>query len=237
MVIELRCFNLFRELIAAYLLKQLTPRKYVVGTYYPSELPYCLRKQYFRFTIPKKVAPEQTTFFGVGLLFHHFIYDVLRASNQIKVLNIEKQYSLKHPDELLSLLCVPDAEIEVNQRKLVVEIKSTRSLGRIRQPLREHVLQVMVYLAVTEIENAVLLYLNKQTLETKEFPVSFESEDLILVLDRAKRLHKALKKKVLPPRCGPGQEWQCKECEYQTECDAYEAEVKVQTEFYSVKVI
>lgn len=213
--------NLLDQLLIAYLEKNMPDRPYKIGTYYPSELPYCLRREYFRYTSPKDLTPQRRKLFGVGWLWHQFFYTVLKAGGKIKILNIEKEYKLKHPDKDLFLLCIPDVEAEINGQRVIIEIKSAKGLGRITEASREDVLQVTPYMAVTKIRNAMLFYVNKQTLETKDFPIRFEPENLTLVFERAKRLHEALQSKSLPPRVGAGQDWQCEQCEYETECETF----------------
>jgi len=212
------------ELINPYLTIKLSVRKHKIGVYFPSELPFCLRKQYFRYVIPKDLLPAQRRVFGAGWVWHEFLYDVLRsAGRKIKVLSIEKRYTLTYSSKIVVLDCVVDAEIEVAKQKIVVEIKSVKSLTkRMNEPMREHVLQVTPYLSVAKTKKAILIYVDKQTLQTKEFPVEFVQANLDLMFERAILLHKALLKKRVPARVGAGQDWQCTACEYKIECDTYE---------------
>lgn len=213
---------MLKDYISLFLKSKLLSRKHKVGVYYPSELPYCLRKQYFRYILPKDLSDEQSLLFGTGWVWHQFIYEVLKFS-RIKVLNVEKQYKLKASKGCL-LDCVVDAEIQIGKRKVVLEIKSVQSLSKImNEPLREHVLQVTVYMRAARTDHAILFYVDKRTLATHEFPLEFFQGNLDLMFERAGLLNKALIRKVLPPRVGAGGEWQCKFCEYQSECDTYES--------------
>jgi len=209
------------NLISNFIDKKVIERKYKIGVYYPSELPFCLRKQFFRYTVPKDVAPEQKRVFGVGWVWHQFIYQVLKNSKDVKVLEVEKTYRLKHPSKKIILECTPDAKIQKNGKQYLIEIKSAKALTQITEPQIEHVFQIMPYMYATQTKKAILLYIHKTTLETKEFQINFEPEKLTLMFERARRLDEALRKKVLPSRVGAGGEWQCKNCEYRIECETF----------------
>ena len=210
------------EIIAAYLKDQLPPeREYAVGTYYPGELPFCLRAQYFRYTQPAKaLGSDRENLFGVGLLWQACVEEALRQAN-VTVLEARKIRKLKVPDSSLVLLCEPDFVVEVDGAKLVVELKTAASLAKFSEPMREHVLQLTAYMQVTKTSDALIVYLNKQSGEVKEFPVHLEPENLLLLFERAKRLDQALQDRALPARVGAGQEWQCKSCEFVTECETF----------------
>lgn len=210
------------EIIAAYLKDQLPPeREYAAGTYYPGELPFCLRAQYFRYTQPAKaLGPDRENLFGVGLLWQACVEEALQQAN-VTVLEARKIRKLKVPDSGLVLLCEPDFVVEIDGAKLVVELKTAASLAKFSEPMREHVLQVSAYMQVTKTADALIVYLNKQSGEVKEFPVHLEPENLLLLFERARRLDQALQDRALPARVGAGQEWQCKACVFVTECETF----------------
>ena len=210
------------EVITAYLKDQLPPeRKYAAGTYYPGELPFCLRAQYFRYTQPAKaLGSDRENLFGVGLLWQACVEEALQQAN-VMVLEARKIRKLKVPDSGLVLLCEPDFVIEVDGQKLVVELKTAASLAKFSEPMREHVLQLSAYMQVTKTADALIVYLNKQSGEVKEFPVHLEPENLLLLFERARRLDQALQDRALPARVGAGQEWQCRTCEFVTECETF----------------
>lgn len=213
------------EVIAAYLKDQLPPdREYTAGTYYPGELPFCLRAQYFRYTQPAKaLGSDRENLFGVGLLWQACVEEALQQTN-VTVLEARKIRKLKVPDSSLVLLCEPDFVVEVDGQRLVVELKTAASLAKFSEPMREHVLQVTAYMQVTKTSDALIVYLNKQSGEVKEFPVHLESENILLLFERARRLDQALVDRVLPARVGAGQEWQCRGCEFVTECETFQGD-------------
>ncbi len=214
--------DMISEIVASYLKEQL-PKEHVykIGEYYPADLPLCLRMQYFKYTQPKELATDQESIFGLGYLWQACIAEALDESN-IKVLAYGKIHRLKVPHSDLSLVCEPDFELDVNGKRVVLEVKSVNALSKFSQPTREHLLQATPYIKVCRADSAIILYLNKQTGETKEFPVPFEEENLTLVFERAKRLDQALQSQKLPAKCGPGQTWQCSTCAYQTECETFQ---------------
>jgi hypothetical protein len=210
------------EIIAAYLKDQLpSERVYSIGTYYPGELPFCLRAQYFRYTQPAKaLGSDRENLFGVGLLWQACVEEALQGAN-VTVLEARKIRKLKVPDSNLVLLCEPDFVVDVDAKKLVVELKTAASLAKFSEPMREHLLQVTAYMQVTKTSDALIVYLNKQSGEVKEFPVHLEPENLLLLFERAKRLDQALQDRALPARVGAGQEWQCRGCVFVTECETF----------------
>ncbi len=213
------------EIIAAYLKDQLPPeREYAVGTYYPGELPFCLRAQYFRYTQPgKALGSDRESLFGVGLLWQACVEEALQNA-KITILEARKIRKLKVPDSSLVLVCEPDFVVDVDGQKLVVELKTAASLAKFSEPMREHVLQLSAYMQVTKTADSLIVYLNKQTGEVKEFPVHLEPENLLLLFERARRLDQALRDRALPARVGAGQEWQCKACEFVTECETFQGD-------------
>jgi CRISPR/Cas system-associated exonuclease Cas4 (RecB family) len=213
--------DMLSEIIASYLKEQLPPeRDYAVGIYYPSELPFCLRAGYFRYTLPKQTPADREQLFGVGYLWQACIEEALQSGG-IDIVASNKIHKFKIEDTDLILVCQPDFELDVEGKRLIIEFKSVASLGKFTQPMHEHVMQIMPYLKVCKADSGLIVYLNKQTGEVKEFPVAFDPELLTLVFERTKRLDKFLQDKELPPKCGPGQDWQCKTCEYQTECETF----------------
>jgi CRISPR/Cas system-associated exonuclease Cas4 (RecB family) len=214
---------LFSEIIAGYLKDQLPlERDYTAGNYYPGELPYCLRRQYFEYTQPSKVLSQsKESLFGLGNLWQVCVDEAFELAG-VKVLEKLKIRKLKVPNSDLVLICEPDFVVDFEGKKIVVELKSVAALKS--EPLSEHIFQVTAYIAVTKSDSAVIVYINKSTGEVREFPVAFEEDKLALLFERAKRLHRFVSEKELPPAAGAGQEWQCKSCDFQTECETFGAD-------------
>ena len=140
----------------------------------------------------------------------------------VKVLEKLKIRKLKVPDSDLVLICEPDFVVDFEGKKIIVELKSVAALKS--EPMPEHIFQVTAYIAVAKADSAVIVYINKSTGEVREFPVAFEEDKLALLFERAKRLHRFVSGKELPPAAGAGQEWQCKGCDFQTECETFGAD-------------
>lgn len=76
-------------------------------------------------------------------------------------------------DPSLELVGEVDALIELNGKEFVLEVKSINSRGfqKLRQPPKAHLWQVQGYLRCSGIEQAILLYENKDSQEFREFHI------------------------------------------------------------------
>lgn len=199
-----------------------------IGVYRPSLLPACLRRQFlaYRRGFPPP-SEEKVGIFKIGEIFHGFLYETLRRSEpEIKVKGSEAGFSILLPapegegEDFIQITGRADLIVKVDGEsdgdgEYVVEVKSIKHLPE--APLRHHVFQLQFYLAGYRLRRGFLVYLEKQALRHRIFPVDFDPEVFRRLLERALSLHKALVEGK-PPEPDP-EAWECPYCEFLGECD------------------
>lgn len=215
----------FNDLINDYVKREARPS--TVGKYSPSMLPYCLRKNYYIFTRPLEFTPEKMKIFALGDMLHDFVEKVLRSNPNVQFVSSERSITL--PDLESDLVIsgrLDDCIVWKEDSELtVVEIKSTKSIAYRDEAMREHVDQLMFYLRAMNASKGILVYVDKSTLETKQFDVKYDRAHLVRLMERARKLHGYLLKDTLPEaeaKMSKDEAWQCSYCEYKQRCDANE---------------
>jgi CRISPR-associated protein Cas4 len=186
------------------------------GWYYPSLLPSCLLRQYWIYREGHTVSLEKSGIFKIGELFHDFLTEALKMSENLKV-ETEKPVMLavKYNDKWVRLSGRIDALLELNGEKFIVEVKSISKLPD--EPLDHHVMQIQPYMLALGVQKAVLIYLDKTDLNWKIFEVYFLPDLLEKMVERAVTLDRALFENKAP-RSEPS--WECKYCEFKERCEA-----------------
>jgi CRISPR/Cas system-associated exonuclease Cas4 (RecB family) len=188
-----------------------------MGFYRPSLLPSCLRRQFLIYKRGVIVPEEKMGLFKIGEMFHEFLDRTLRAGG-LTVRAVEAPFVIVHfcGDEPIRVEGRADLILSVDGEEYVVEVKSVRKLPK--EPFKHHVQQLNIYLGAYGIKRGFLIYLEKQALAHRIFPVEFSLEAFKLLLDRAAGLHQALISDS-PPK-PDNEEWECRYCEFRGECDS-----------------
>lgn len=222
------------EEINAYLLKKLESDKHetIIGKYSPSLLPSCLRRQYYDYKHPTAMPVDKLKIFEIGNMVHEKIADILSKSGKVKVNHQERSITLMHPDyddliisgRMDNFLILTDGS-----KNIIIEVKSAKSLQTYErgtftdqtEPKPEHVMQINFYLFAIPHSIGLLVYVNKNTFETKQFEVKPDKALLIKGLERAKTLHNFLTTNTFPPaeaKLNKETLWQCKYCDRAEDC-------------------
>jgi len=212
----------FDTLISNYLKKELRPKQ--IGKYFPSETGSCLRKLYYSYKIPKEINQELSKIFEMGNLIHDFVNKVLNSSKNpdIQLIDTEVPFKLELNDIIISGRIDNIVKLNINEKLYLVEIKSTSSLKYTEKPSLSHILQLQLYMHFKKIHNGLIIYLEKNSLQSKTFEVNYDKEQAKLAIDRLLKTHSHLTNNVLPePEAKLDEEltWQCKFCDYQDECE------------------
>jgi len=112
--------------------------------------------------------------------------------------------------------------LKANSQKILVEVKSCKSVKRIKGPMSHHKIQLQFYMYATHVHNGVLLYVDKSSLETKSFAVKFSPKRAKQILNKFRALHKHLTNGGLPvaeAKKRKDTKWMCGYCEYRGKCD------------------
>jgi CRISPR-associated exonuclease Cas4 len=224
---------LFTELILKYLKSQKKDR--IIGKYYPSELPWCLRKIYYDYTIGKDKDLESKLVMVSGTLMHSFISDVLKyaKSEGINVQSeVEYEYeipledvkvagSLKKPaGGVFSIVISGRADNIIllkssnSEDTYVVEVKSKSKLPD--EPRVEHIMQLNFYLHFNPGAKGYLLYITRDGFNMRAFEVNYNEELFKKLVDRAIILHNHIINNTLPD----AEYWhgECLKCPYRNIC-------------------
>ena len=213
----------FNQLINNYLKREIRSKS--IGRYYPSEAGNCLRKSYYSYKIPRDVDEDLIKVFELGNMLHTFITNALDSEKNphIEVLESESSFQLPIDEILISGRIDDIISVKLDNKKYVVEVKSTSMLEATKEPSEGHLYQLHVYMHHTGIYNGIILYIERNTLQSKAFYVDYNPAIFNEVATRFRALHKFLTKEILPhpeAKIESKMNWQCNRCQYRQECDA-----------------
>ena len=120
-----------------------------------------------------------------------------------------------------------DALLRINGQRYVLDIKSINRSGfqALKAPKEDHVHQVQLYLHFFQIPKGVLLYVNKDTQELKEFQFDYDPKLCQDLLSDLEILKKEIDDDLVPARLPT---WpsdpQCRYCPYRDICSMIESE-------------
>ena len=209
----------FNGLIDKYLEREFKPK--TIGRYYPSEVGSCLRKTWFSYKIPKQTDTALMRIFEAGNMLHEFITEVIKSdkNDNVELIKEEMPVQIKMKDFTISGRIDNLVLLKVNNKEVLVEVKSTKFLPKDKK--KEHEIQLQLYMRATGIEDGMLLYIQKDNLQTISFPINY---DVVLgdkIIERFELLHESLMSGVMPEAEAKNNEadkWLCGYCAYEKEC-------------------
>jgi len=211
----------FNELISNYLSRETREKK--VGRYYPSECGSCLRKVWYSYKNPKEVDKELMKVFEMGNIIHGFIVEAIKSEKNphVELIETEAPFQFREGNITVSGRIDDVVLVKLNGKKYIVEVKSTAGLKWTNEPTESHVFQLQLYLHNKKIEDGIILYIEKNTLQCKPFEVKYDEEKAQEAINRIKALHQFLVEDVMPEpeaKTKEKMQWQCKMCQYEKEC-------------------
>jgi len=194
----------------------------IVGTYWINEIPWCMKKTWFKFKVNRQTPPKLLRKFKTGDIFQAFLETVIKDYRSDMIL-LENERSMT--------LCpwTIDDEIKINGRlddlvilkwpgsdeRTIFEVKAT---GRIPNEVREeYAMQIMPYLRVMGVPRGFIVYGHPNTLDIKVFEVKYDKAIMQKVLDRARKIDHFVRTDTLPDE-GPNYDWECSDCLYKDLC-------------------
>lgn len=213
--------------------------KLIIGKYSPSLLPTCLRRQYFEYLYPEEITIEKQKIFEMGNVIHAKIAEILSKSKNIKIHVEERSLTLMDSeyDFIISGRLDNFIVMKDGGKNIIIEVKSAKALqtydkktgtfAEQTEPKPEHVAQINPYLFAIPNSEGALVYVNKNTFETKQFDVKPDKELLNKTFKRAQTLDKCLKSKTLPQaeaKLIADRNWECKFCQFTDLCGKYPLE-------------
>jgi CRISPR/Cas system-associated exonuclease Cas4 (RecB family) len=185
-----------------------------------SEVGKCPRGIFFKFKkAPKaEIEPEKLRIFEDGHFLQQKILRALSAKGLLRATEIPIP-----PHEFIAGKA--DAIISDSEGiPYVLEIKSIS--GRMNfQKLNpkisfpQHIYQLQLYLHFFKIKKGILLYINKDTQELKEFIFDYQPEEAERLLDWAFKLKRKIEENIIPLRLPNWpKEWECQNCLFTEIC-------------------
>ena len=195
-----------------------------IGRYYPSELPWCLRRTYYNFTNRRSFPVEKLAFFKTGDAFHDFVRMVLDDAgilvmSEMPILVIDPEWDIEISGRLDDVLLM-----DTNAGLAVVEAKSLGfgGINRRQQPEERNILQMTPYMRSVSTHAGYLVYGERNDYsKTITHTIFYEKKVLQRLIKRARIIHGCLvTEKVPPPEAQviTKEPWQCEGCLYADLC-------------------
>ena len=184
--------------------------------FYITDAGKCPRAVFFKFkNVPREKMEPQ-----VLRMFDHGDYIQMQIISNLFSLGIVRASEVKiPPQELISGRA--DAILTLNNELYVVDFKSMNSMifKNLDQPKKDNLNQIQLYLHFFKIPKGILLYINKNTLELKEFLVEYNPAVAQRLLKDLADLKIKIDSNIVPQRI-PGwlEEWQCRYCQFKEIC-------------------
>lgn len=213
----------FNKLIDNHLAREY--RAKTIGRYYPSEIAGCMRKTYFSYKNPKQNDVKLARIFEAGNMLHEFITEVLKSekNKEVELIRSELPIEIKGKDFIISgridnLVLVKMCE-DNECKQVLVEVKSIKFLPK--EYKKEHEVQLQLYMKALGVHEGVLLYIQKDNLETRTFDIKYNKKMSEEIIERFGELHKSLNNNKMPEaeaKQDNEKEWMCSYCAWKEEC-------------------
>ncbi len=214
----------FNKLIDKHLEREYKPKS--IGRYYPSEIGGCIRKTWFSYKNHKPTDSTLTKIFEAGNMLHEFITEVIKSekNEEIELIKSELPIQIKGKDFVISgridnLVLVKLFE-KNEYHQILVEVKSTKFLPN--EHKKEHEIQLQLYMRALGVHEGIILYIQKDNLQTKTFTIKYKKKMSDKILERFEELHTSLIKDEIPEaeaKKDKDKIWMCDYCSYRKECD------------------
>ncbi|HDZ54388.1 MAG TPA: Dna2/Cas4 domain-containing protein [Candidatus Nealsonbacteria bacterium] len=186
--------------------------------FYITDAGRCPRATFLKFkNAPRKeMEAKILRMFDHGDYIHQLIMKPLLGIREIHVVASEVNIP---PQELISGRA--DAIISDGQELHVLDIKSMNSIifRNLQQPKEENVNQIQLYLHYFKIKKGILLYVNKDTQELKEFVVDYDKAQVQSLLSGLTNLKTKIHSNIVPSRMESWpSNWQCRYCQFKEIC-------------------
>lgn len=208
---------MLKEIIDKYYLDKEKDR--IQTSFYISEAGKCSRAIFFKFkNVPKKeLQPNILRLFDHGEHMHQLIMRALISTRDIHVVSSEVDIP---PQQLVRGRA--DAIVSDGRSLYVLDIKSMNSMvfNSLKEPKEENIMQVQLYLHYFRIPKGILLYVNKDNLNLKEFEVLYDQNSAESLLNGLAVLKKQIEINTMPVRLADYPDnWQCRYCQFKEVCD------------------
>lgn len=186
--------------------------------FYITDAGRCPRSTFFKFkNVPRKEMEARILrMFDHGDYIHQLIMKPLLSIREIRVVASEVNIP---PQELITGRS--DAIISDGKELYVLDIKSMNSMifKGLEQPKEENIDQIQLYLHYFKVPKGILLYVNKDTQELKEFSVNYDKRRVNYLLKDLQDLKTKIDSNIIPDRIPIYPKgWQCQYCQFKETC-------------------
>ncbi|MFP3214734.1 MAG: PD-(D/E)XK nuclease family protein [Nitrososphaeria archaeon] len=186
-----------------------------IGVYHPSEIGYCMRKQYYAYVVGGAGFDDETlVIFEIGNAIHEMVGNMLGVPAEEREVEISLQV-----ENGVELRGRADIIMVRNGETHIIELKSTSHDYAVPKP--EHVVQLQIYLEALHVQHGILLYINKTNGKVSGFDIFYDEAKVAEIKKRVLTLHDYIINKILPPAEGKSKQvWEeCRYCPYKQRCD------------------
>jgi CRISPR/Cas system-associated exonuclease Cas4 (RecB family) len=188
--------------------------------FYITDAGKCPRAVFFKFkNAPREpIDPRIMRVFEHGENIHRSIFNILYRLR----LGVTTEISIPS-QEIISGRA--DAILCMSGENYVLDIKSMNSMifRKLTAPKEENVYQIQLYLHFFGIKKGILLYVDKDQQEMKEFFVDYDETLCKSLLDKFYELKGQIEKNEIPLRMEDfPRNWQCSYCPFKATCKSVE---------------
>lgn len=208
---------MLREIIDEFYLERERDRNRERLHFYVTDAGKCPRAIFFNFKrLPREeIGADRLRVFEHGDYIQQMILKPLFSKGLIRATEINIP-----PQEIISGRA--DAIVSINGEPYVLDVKSISgrlNMGKMDKPHQEHYYQVQLYLHYFKIKKGILLYVNKDTQELKEFVFDYDPELAERLIDWFENLKEKIESDIVPPALPDyPKNWQCSYCPYKEIC-------------------
>jgi len=205
---------MLKELIDDFYLENQKNREQT--RFYITDAGKCPRAVFFKFkNAPKEpIEARLMRIFEHGESIHRNIFNILYR------LKIGCTTEIRIPDqEIVSGRA--DAILCINNENYVLDIKSINSMlfRKLEEPKEENIYQVQLYMHFFGIKKGLLLYVDKDQQNLKEFFLEYDESLCKGLMDKFYALKSQIETDVLPAKLEDyPRNWQCTYCQYKDIC-------------------
>lgn len=186
--------------------------------FYISDAGKCPRAVFFKFkNVPReKIDAHILRLFDHGDHMHQMIMKPLLSIRNIHVVSSEINIP---PQEIISGRA--DAIISDGKELYVLDIKSMNSMifAKLEEAKEENIDQLQLYLHFFKVPKGILLYVNKNSLELKEFIIPYNAKRAKALLKNLNDIKDKIDANIIPERLAEyPQVWQCRYCQFKDIC-------------------
>lgn len=208
---------MLKELIDQFYLEREKERNREQTKFWITDAGRCPRMIFFKFKkAPRKeMEPWVLRMFDHGDYIHRLILSALFSLGLVRASEINIP-----PQDLISGRA--DAIISLNNELYVLDIKSMNSMvfRSLEKPKEENINQLQLYLHFFNISKGIILYVNKDNQELKEFIIEKNPVLIERLLKELRDLKTKIDTNIVPPALSDWpKNWQCQYCQFRDMCD------------------